>query len=701
MREKLTIVKTLEELKVLQEYIKNNDYIAFDCETTGVTKGSKIIGYSICATPEEAFYVINSAWDKEKQVLVDTEVASFAKKTLELLVGKSLIGHNGVFDCSMINDNYGVSLIDCLHTDTMILAHLLDENRHVGLKELGVSLFGENAKDEQIKMKESVTKNGGQLTKDNYELYKADADLIAEYGAKDALLTIKIFYTLVPQLYEQGLDTFFYEEESMPLLRGPTYQLNTTGIRVDHEKLEKLRSTLEAECLEAKAFIYSEITSLVKDKYPGTKKANTFNIASGKQLAWLLFDKLENDFYGLTKEGRNVQKALNLKPVYTKKARIEFLHAIQGQKGVIWDKGTWNKKSKRIMRPKKIGDWWTYLACDKTVLKLFENKYEWVKKYLKYAKNQKLLNTYVLGIQSRMQYNIIRPSFLQHGTTSGRYSCKQPNLQNLPRDEKRVKNVLIARPGKTFVGADYSQLEPRVFASFSDDERLINCFHSGDDFYSVIGAEVFNKSGVSLKKDDPNSFAKKFPELRNAAKVIALSATYGTTAPKMAPALGKSMDQAQDIIDNYFETFPKVKELMLKAHDIAKKEGQVKNLFGRPRRMPAALDIFKIYGNKSHEELPYEVRNTLNLAINHTIQSTGASIMNRASIAFYNACKELDWTEVKIVTQIHDEVIVECPNDLAEDVKTVLKHCMENTVVLPKVDLKADPIAAKIMSELK
>lgn len=699
--EKLTLVKTLEELKALQQYIKDNDFIAFDTETTGVEKDSKIIGYSICANMEEAFYVITKSWNVETKTVDILETDALSAETLSLLVGKKLIGHNAIFDCDMIFNNYGISLIDYVHTDTLMLGHLLDENRSNGLKELGVSLFGEDAKEQQIAMKASVIANGGQLTKDNYDLYKADAGLIGLYGAKDAILTLKIFYTLVPILFEEGLDQFFYEDETMPLLRGPTYQLNTVGLRVDHEKLQKLKSTLEAELLEAKAFIHQEITPHVKTKYPGNKKSNTFNIGSGKQLAWLIFVQLNNDFVSLTKEGRNLQKALNLKPCYTRKARIEFIHSINAKKGEIWDKGTWNKKTKKIMKPKKISDVWNYLAADKVTLKNFANKYEWVKKYLEYAKNLKLLNTYVNGIQSRLRYNIIRPSFLQHGTTSGRYSSKNPNFTNLPRDDKRIKDCIIARPGKTFVGADYSQLEPRVFASFSKDERLLNCFKSGDDFYSVIGAEVFGKLGYSLKKDDPDSFAKKFPDLRNAAKIIALSATYGTTAPKMAPALGKSMDQAQEIIDDYFERFPSVKTLMLEAHNTAKTKGKVHNLFGRPRRMPLALEIPKVYGNKQHAELPYEARNTLNLAINHTIQSTGASIMNRASIAFFNACKELDWVDVKFVMQIHDEFIVECPEEFAEDVKILLQHCMQNTVVLPGVELKADPTIAKVVSALK
>jgi DNA polymerase I-like protein with 3'-5' exonuclease and polymerase domains len=175
----------------------------------------------------------------------------------------------------------------------MILAHLLNENRRVGLKELTTTMFGESAAQEQKEMKESIVANGGETTKASYELYKADAQLIAHYGAKDALLTYKLFVALVPELYEQKLDTFFYDEESMPLLRGPTYQLNTTGVQIDGKALVTLQKTLEIEIAEAKHFVHYEIASHVKDKYPGTTKKNHFNSGSSSQLSWLLFGHLE------------------------------------------------------------------------------------------------------------------------------------------------------------------------------------------------------------------------------------------------------------------------------------------------------------------------------------------------------------------------------------------------------------------------
>lgn len=704
--ENLIVVRTNEDLLTLIEFIKDQDIVAVDCETTGVEKDSQIIGMSVSCDITEAYYVILHEWNKETQKLDELETTQTILDLVKALVDKRIVGHNFMFDAIMIKNNFGIDLMPYCFTDTMILAQIVDENRMVGLKELGASIFGEESRDEQVAMKASVQANGGTLTKDKYELYKADSELMARYGAKDAILTLKLFYHLVPQLYEQGLDTFFYEEESMPLLRGPTYDLNTTGLPIDPVKLQDAKSLLEIECLELNSFIYKEITPLVSHKYPGTGTKTTFNIGAPKQMSWLIFEVMGLDYKSLTEEGRKLCEHFGIKIPYTNAAKGMFVSTVKSAHGEIWKQGGTNLKTGKKSNDKKVGDYWGYIKCDKELLQSLAGRYVWIEKLLEYSKKQKLLTTYIEGIQSRMKYNVIQPNFLQHGTTSGRYSCRNPNFQNLPRDNKVIKSCIVAGKGMVFVGADYAQLEPRVFASFSGDERLLKCFEDGDDFYSVIGVEVFDKHECSLKKDDLNSFAKKYPKLRDISKVVGLSATYGTTAPKMAPAIGKSIDEAQEVIDNYFERFPQVEELMKSCHNEAKDTGMVRNLFGRPRRMPEALNFKRIYGNTAHSKLPYAARNVLNLAVNHKIQSTGASVMNRASIAVWKRCRELEkkdkaWKDVRLAMQVHDEVILRGPEHLKNDMVTVLKEAMENTVKLPGVKLLAEPKISYDIAGLK
>lgn len=681
MNQELIIVDTVEGLRELYAYLLDYDFVAFDTETTGVSSSSEIIGFSVCAEETKAFYVILSYWDTDK--LVYTGLKEPSSELMALLHFKKLIMHNCIFDCRMVERDFKISLIQSVHTDTMILAHLLNENRPAGLKPLAAMLYGEDSTLEQEEMKDSVHANGGVLTRDNYEMYKADKFLMAKYGAKDAILTYKLFQDLVINLYEQGLDKFFYEDESMPLLKGPSYDLNTTGVKVDQEALLKLKKQLEAECAEAESFISSEIAFYVKDKYPGTTKKNVFNFGSSQQLAWLLYGKLGLEFHSLTDSGKEVCKHLEMRTPYTFAQKRMFIDSCQMATGQMYFPE--GEKAKKIREP------WAYLACDKEALAKHADKIKWIKVLLEYQKKQKILNTYVNGIESRVEYGVIRPSFLMHGTTSGRFSSRDPNLQNLPRDDQRVKECLVARPGKVFVGADYSQLEPRVFAYMSGDDRLKAAFASSNDFYSVVGMEVYNKvDALPIKDGHPDAFGIKYKKLRDLSKVIALASTYGATAYQLMKTTGKNAEDTQMDIDNYFESFPGVAQMMLDSHDMAKADGQVTNLFGRPRRMPAAKLISKRYGDIPHKELPYEARNVLNLAVNHRIQSTGASIVNRAMITFYNDCITAG-IQVKLVSQIHDELIAECNEEDAENVSLLLQNAMETTIVLEGVPLEAIP----------
>lgn len=704
--EQLITIRTHSTLDDLELYLADKDIISFDTETTGVVRDSEIIGFSVCADVNVAYYVILAEWNPAMQRLDYTELAPRASSFLSILKGKQLIAQNAVFDCMMVELRYQVELMPYVHTDTMLLAHLLDENRPCGLKELGVAIYGESAAKEQAEMKASVIKNGGQLTKKCYELYKADSDLIALYGAKDAILTLKIFYHLLPELFDQKLDKFFYEDETMPLLRGPTYDMNLTGLKVDGNALAQLSKELQADCLEAMAFIHKEIKPHIQNKYPGTKKTNTFNIGSGQQLAWLLFEELGEEFGTLTDSGKEVCAYLGQRLPYSPAAKRLFIEECKAHYGEVYAEAYIDKKTSKKKREKKVGHPWSYLGADKTNLGKYSKKYRWVEKFLEYAKNNKLLTTYVEGTKDRLQYGIVYPNFLQHGTTSGRYSCRNPNYQNLPREDKRVKRCIVARAGNVFVGADHSQLEPRVFASQSGDERLLASFTKDEDFYSVTGVEVFERFDCSLNKKDPDFFGKLYENDRHKSKIITLSSTYGKTARSLAPMLGCSIDAAQDIIDNYFDKFPKVLALMLNAHEEAKTHGVVYNLYGRPRRIPKAKLIPELFGDTPHAELEYEWRTILNLAINHKIQSTAASIINRGAIAVYAKLKELRaidpaWRNVKLVLQVHDELVLEGPLHLADQMVILLKDSMENAAHLPGVNLVAEPKIALNLADLK
>lgn len=708
MKPLLTVIETPQGINDLREYLKDFEYIAYDCETTGLSRRDEVIGFSVCAEETKAFYVVLSKWDfpqtpegvrTEREMVYYPENKAASLPLLEDLKSKQLIMHNAIFDCIMAEAFFKVSLIHSVHTDTMVLAHLLDENRSYALKELGREMYGADADKEKKVMNASIIANGGSVTKDKYELYKADAKLIGEYGAKDTILTYKLFTDLVPQLYEQGLDAFFYEDEAMLLLRTSTYELNNTGLQIDTNALTTLKKQLEADCIEAKTFILSEIAPHVKDKYPGLKKKDHFNIGSSNQLAWLLFGVLGLQFNTLTKGGKELCKKLSMKPPYHPGAKKDFIAMCLQRKDEIYEQET--KTSTKTVRAKKIKDPWTYIQVDNKTLAKYADKLKWVKRLLEYKKNLKLLDTYVCGIEAGVNYGVIQPSFLQTGTTSGRYSSKSPNFQNLPRKDKRIKSCVVSRPGKAFVGADFSQLEPRVFAYMSQDERLMEAFaDASTDFYSVIGMSVNDIfDALPQKEGHPDAFGIKYSKLRDDAKVIALASAYGSTAFQLAPTTGKSIEETEEIIEKYFERFPKVLQMMLDSHAQAKAKGAVTSLYGRPRRIPEATSINKIYGDVPHAQLPYIARNILNLSMNHRIQSTAASIVNRAAIKFYHLCEDAG-IKAPVVLQVHDQLVAECSTADSENVALLLQEAMENAVTLLGIRLEAVPKIGHKLSEL-
>lgn len=689
VKERLIVIEDPAQVDEVIEYLKPFDFVAYDTETTGLQKDCEIIGLSVSAEVHTGYYIILASWNVKEQKLeyCDPKLKVAAIKLLKFLKTKQLIMHNAIFDIEKTLINFGIDFLEETHTDTMILGHLLNENRRNGLKDLAASIFGEDEKKEQEEMKNSVIANGGiwqESKKDPIkEMYKADKNILARYGAKDTILTLKLFYHFVPILFDENLDKFFYEDECMPQLKTVTYQLNTIGLKIDIERLQKLKEELEQELVILEADIRREITPYVQDKYPGTKPKNTFNIGAPQQLSWLMFIRLNEQFSTLTDGGRKVAKQIIGRIPYSPSDKRRFITACEADG----------------LNPAK------FLKCDKPLLQEYEDKYTWVKKLLKYRQSDKLLSTYVEGIQARLHYGNIYPSFKQIGTKGTRMSSNNPNFQNLPRDDKRIKSCVVARPGRKLVGADYEQLEPRVFASVSQDPILLEGFRNKDDPYSLVAMEIFNKPGYSAKKKDPNFFGNEYPKLRQVGKEAFLSLAYGTTpfkfknTVKIRTKVELPVEECKYIRENYFEKLKGVAKFVRDAHKQAVTEGRVYNLFGRPKRIPDALFIKRLDW-KNPLELEYIYRKPLNLSVNYQIQGTAGSIINRCAIAFCRKIKELG-LDANLVMQVHDELIVECAEGIAQQVSDILKHCMEHTVELPGVDLIAEPKIADRLSDLK
>lgn len=698
--EKLHHIETSDNLAEILNKIELAKFIAYDIETTGVDKNCDIVGFSIAISPDEAYYFVTKYWDGEKIQSTEFFNSGSHVKVVESLVNKKLLMHNGIFDCSITHRVYGVSLIDSLHTDTLEMAHLCNEEWDLGLKSLGKRFFGESAIEEQKRMKESVIQNSGKWSdaqKGEKEMFKADKKLLSQYGAKDTILTYKVFLKLLPLLKKDGLLDFFYKEESMPLLRGPTYDMNTTGLKIDRERLVKTEQELIKEINDLEVKILREIEPHIKDKYPGKNKKTTFNIGSSEQRSWLLFVKLNNEFHTLTDGGRQVARTLIGKIPYDIGLKRKFIRAVQ-------EEGYLNPKTnKRIYKPEK------YIKCDVDTLERYAAKYSWVSDYILMSKKNKILKTYVRGIKNKLHYGVIYPRFNQAGTESGRYSSSDPNFQNLPsRDielSKRVKEFIVARKGKKFVGADFSQVEPRIMAAYSQDEALLQCFQKNQDFYAVIGVPLYHVE-ASLYKGEEDSFENKYKTLRNNIKTLVLANNYGQTPRKLATKMVDehghhyTEERAHQIIKNYFELFPGVKNFILGTHEEVKENGYVKTMYGRIRRLPQAKFVKKYFDGVPHSQLDYQHRKPLNISINYKMQGTAASIINRAAIAINQEFRKQNLS-AKLIMQVHDELIVECDDNEAETVSNIMKDKMENSISLPGVKLEAKPVIGSNLMELK
>lgn len=301
---------------------------------------------------------------------------------------------------------------------------------------------------------------------------------------------------------------------------------------------------------------------------------------------------------------------------------------------------------------------------------------------LSYRQFAKLKNTYADGLVKVISESDgrIHSTFNQTLTMTGRLSSSEPNLQNIPvRTElgKIFRRFFVPKSGSLLVDADYSQIELRVLAHVSGDPMLISAFRDGADVHAATASQVF---GVPLDSVTP--------ELRKRAKAVNFGIIYGISAFSLAEDIGVSRKMAQDYIEAYFRKYPKIRDYMDQTVRKAKETGYVSTLFGRIRYVP---------------ELKAKNRNLVafgeRVAMNTPIQGTAADIIKKAMVDTDAALKAAGM-KARLILQIHDELIVEAPEDEAEAAAALLKEKMENTVKL-LVPLVADAHVGKSWFDAK
>ena len=295
---------------------------------------------------------------------------------------------------------------------------------------------------------------------------------------------------------------------------------------------------------------------------------------------------------------------------------------------------------------------------------LADEGYELPQVIMQYRSLSKLKSTYTdkLPEQVNKRTGRVHTSYHQAVTATGRLSSSDPNLQNIPirsEEGRRIREAFIAPDGYTLLAADYSQIELRIMAHLSHDEGLLKAFSAGEDVHRHTASEIFN---VSL--DDVTS------DQRRSAKAINFGLIYGMSAHGLSKQLGIERHQAADYMTTYFERYPGVKRYMDDTREQAKQDGYVETLFGRRLFLPEI--------NSSNGMRRQYAERT---AINAPMQGTAADIIKRAMIDI-QSWLETEQSPIRMIMQVHDELVFEIPNELLDDAKLKIEALMSQAAQL-------------------
>ena len=618
------------------------------------------------------------------------------KEQLDRLSDVKIIMHNGKFDYEVIKCTCNKELY--VYWDTMIAAKILDENeRRAGLKYQYIDKIDSNQEKYDIEhLFSGIT----------YAV--VDPDVFALYAATDAYMTYELYKWQCMQFEKpenKALFNLFLTVE-MPVVQ-VIAEMELTGICIDFDYAKRLSDKYHNQLNIIDNNINEELHKY-KDKIAAwrcTEEANYKPLST------------KPNKYGEYKVQKSKNEQLLDPPELNSTTQLAILLYDILHVPVI------DKKSPRGTGEDILN------KIDIPLCKLILEK----------RAINKLIDTYIDKIPMcvNIKDNRIHANFNQLGAKTGRLSSSDPNLQNIPSHNKEIRLIFTAAPGNTLVGADFSQQEPRLLSQYSQDDVMINAYKQGKDLYATIAMGIY-KNGYwdnmeKFKDGTPNPDGKK---RRSNCKTLLLGIMYGIGSASIAEQIGSSIQEAQKIIDDFYSTFPKVKTWIIKTEEDAKLNGYVEDLWGRRRRLPdiqlpkytlnyisdnivfnpilhskgifnnnQLLDKYNtlIYNQKTRQQIN-SIKNkaaqdgiliTDNGAfiakaerqcVNARVQGGAASMSKIAMKKVFDSV-ELKNLGFKIVLQIHDELIGECPIENAEKARDILtdimSHCVESVVQVP------------------
>ena len=506
-----TEYKTIFEQAELDQWfekLSQAELFAFDTETTSLNyMEAEIVGISFSVEVGKAAYVPLAhigpdtlLEDAPVQLDRATVLAQF-KPLLESTSNKK-VGQHLKYDAHVLA-NYGITLKG-IQFDTMLESYVLNS---VATRHDMDSLASYYLNTKTIKFEEVAGKGAKQITFDNVEI-----DIAGPYAAEDADITLRLHQTLWAQLNASDKESLksVFEDIELPLIDVLT-KIEANGALIDADILHEQSAQLSSRLVEL-------------EQQAHDVAGQVFNLGSPKQLAEILFEKLELPIVKKTPKGAP--------------------------------------------------------STAEEVLVQLAEEYELPKLILENRSLSKLKSTYTdkLPLMICQRTGRVHTSYHQATAVTGRLSSTEPNLQNIPiksEEGRRIRDAFIAPVGYTMVAADYSQIELRIMAHLSNDEGLLTAFANGIDVHTATAAEVF---GVTIENVEPN--------MRRSAKAINFGLIYGMSAFGLAKQLGIGRGQAQEYVDLYFERYPGVKSYMDNTRADAADIGYVETIFGRRLYLP-------------------------------------------------------------------------------------------------------------------
>lgn len=611
-------IRTPERLKEYMDHCKQSGEYVLDVETTGLDIYNDIlVGICLYTPGETSAYVPFNHTDLQNVRVADQMSEEQVRDIMiPYLQAQELrcINHNIKFDNKKLAWDWKQIIVN-IYWDTLIAGYVLNENEPHGLKPLynKYILHGKGSSEDYGDLFEGIPFNYVPI------------DVATVYGANDGFKTYALYKFQAQYLREDHPREDFrkmyyvFREVEMPLIPLCT-DMEMRGVEIREDFAKELSEDFNKEMVEveAKCDAYVEqFKQYILDHnnlMRLTKGTCKINYSSPQQVAALFYD------------------IFKLRSVSRKEPR-----------------GTGDKIIQKFLSTAKKKD-----------TKKSREFAEFLENYQRFKEIKKLLGTYVDKIPQvkEPKINAVYTTYNQYGAKTGRFSSSDTvskiNLQNIPSKEKRIRKIFKARDGYKLVGGDFSQIEPRVLAFLSGDESMINAYKEGKDLYAIMGSQVYQLPYEDCREFYPDGTVNaEGKHRRTTMKSVLLGIMYERGATAIGEQFNKSAEWAQQLIDNFYKSFPKINQYRLKIENMAETYGYVTTITGRKRRLP---DM------QLEDKDDYRYQEAHRQSLNSVIQGSSADIMKLSMIAIYNdpRYKALD---CHMIITVHDELIMEVPED--------------------------------------